>query len=347
MIRVGVRRAFQVALVAVAAAALVAVNHAANVGGSEGFVYAGRAYTDGSLVTFEEAGYDGQFMYRMAVDPLNSDRWVAGVVFDEPAYRMQMVGYPATAWMMAKLTPLSTTQALVVLNIAALGVLVFFGARILEMYGRHPFWALGLLLWPSVIIALTRDTADLAGAALVLGGVWCVLSGKHWAAAVVFAAAALTRPTSLLFPLVAMLLTRRPQYVVPFAIFGAWQSVLWAQIGKLPVFAGRASDGSAANFAWPFQGLTAAAVWSHFEILVFAGICIVLIVGIWKLDLRTYPGIVFAGYAFLVVLYGTLLWDHWMNFARAATELWLAAFLSTAATVPLISRVRRKPVKQV
>ena len=44
-----------------------------------------------------DSGYDGQFFYRLALDPWSTDLKVDGITFDSPAYRQQRIVYPLLA----------------------------------------------------------------------------------------------------------------------------------------------------------------------------------------------------------------------------------------------------------
>ena len=43
------------------------------------------------------AGYDGQFYYRLALDPFNWNKTAFGITMDQ-SYRYTRIGYPALAW---------------------------------------------------------------------------------------------------------------------------------------------------------------------------------------------------------------------------------------------------------
>ena len=64
-----------------------------------GFVTAGDRFVDGSQtpttirVLTDSGGYDGQFYYRLAVDPFTSGMTDHGVTFDYPSWRQQRIVY--------------------------------------------------------------------------------------------------------------------------------------------------------------------------------------------------------------------------------------------------------------
>jgi hypothetical protein len=69
------------------------------------FVRAARPYSHRNgvppgLFVFPGNGYDGQFYYRLALDPADLHRAAFGITLDAP-FRVQRIGYPALAWLMS------------------------------------------------------------------------------------------------------------------------------------------------------------------------------------------------------------------------------------------------------
>jgi hypothetical protein len=100
------------------------------------FVVAGddwsnRAGLAGRIHVEEDAsGYDGQFFYRLAIDPSElqfGER--QGVTFDQP-YRLGRIRYPLVAWAVSLGQPDLVPWGLVVTNVLALGVLAFLGTLV-------------------------------------------------------------------------------------------------------------------------------------------------------------------------------------------------------------------------
>ena len=72
-------------------------------------------------------GYDGQFFYRLALDPANLSRTAYGITMDRP-YRYMRIGYPALTWLVSLGQHSLVPVALVAVNIAAIGAMAYFGA---------------------------------------------------------------------------------------------------------------------------------------------------------------------------------------------------------------------------
>src|SRR5262249_9235466 len=68
------------------------------------FVTAGATFCNPALapnslvISKNSGGYDGQFYYRLALDPFTSKRTDFGVTLDIPSYRHQRILYPFMAW---------------------------------------------------------------------------------------------------------------------------------------------------------------------------------------------------------------------------------------------------------
>jgi hypothetical protein len=228
------------AVVLLAAVALTALLTAriATAGGPSGLVVAGDAFVTTRSIKVNEhsTGYDGQFVYRLTLDPFTHRTTDGGVTLDNPPYRQQRLGLP----LLAHATHLPPSVALIVINALALLAATWAGATLAKRHGRHAAWGLLLGLSPALVVAVTRDLTEPLAAALLLLGL--VAWPEHpWRAATLFTGAVLTRETTLavLAGLGAYALwQRRPKQVaallVPLAAFLAWQAHLRQVWGTWP-----------------------------------------------------------------------------------------------------------------
>lgn len=100
-------------------------------------VVAGDEFTDPAAVEPEihvledSGGYDGQFFWRLAVDPLEWDTSAPhhGVQFDN-AYRPPRIVYPLLAWLAAAGQPGLVAYTLVGVNVVGCGVVAGLAARL-------------------------------------------------------------------------------------------------------------------------------------------------------------------------------------------------------------------------
>ncbi len=182
-------------------------------------------------------GYDGQFFYRLALNPLNFHHTAYGITMDRP-YRYMRIGYPALTWLVSLGQHFLVPVMLVAVNIAAIGALGYLGALFAVEGGRH---ALAGLLMPGyfgLITSLSRDTAEPLAAVLLLAGLLAVRGRRPVLAAALLAYGALTRETVMvavaaiaIMRVIGMLRGRtRPgredlAWAVPAVAFAAWQVV--------------------------------------------------------------------------------------------------------------------------
>jgi hypothetical protein len=214
-------------------------------------------------------GYDGQFFYRLALDPANLSHTAYGITMDRP-YRYMRIGYPALTWLVSlgqhSLVPL----ALVAVNVVAVGAMAYFGAVFARQAGRHALAGLLLAGYFGLITSLSRDTAEPLAAACLLAGLLAIRARRQVLAAALLAFGALTRET-VMVAVAAIAIVRiigivrgrpgpsqhgpsqhgpsqpetsqhRPgrddlPWVVPAVVFVAWQLVVKAATGSVPLLA--------------------------------------------------------------------------------------------------------------
>lgn len=315
-----------VACVAIGVAAIFVVARVSVVG-FDGFVAAGEKFAaDTSVLVYSGNGYDGQFYYRMALEPFSTAERVDGIQFDQAAYRQQRLGYPLTAYALTIVTPLSTTESLVAINLVAIGVLAFYASLIAQRFGRSALYGLAPLAWPAFIFSLGMDLSDILAAALLFTAVYYLLKNQHTTAAVLLCAAVLTRETTVVVAVLALLVFRRWRYAAPISVLFMTQAIAWALWGELPILASKPFP-EASRIAWPFFGLVeGTATWSLIDIAVFAALATVLWIGVshyqWSLT-----GMCFAAYGILAIVLGTPVWQNWRGFSRATLELVIFAYM--------------------
>ena len=202
-----------------------------------------------SMPVAKTYGYDGQFFYRLALNPLNFDHTAYGITMDRP-YRYMRIGYPVLTWLVSAGQHSLVPVMLVAVNIAAVGALGYLGAIFALQGGRH---ALAGLLFPAyfgLLTSLSRDTAEPLAAVVLLAGLLAVRRRRPVLAAMLLAFGALTRET-VMVAVAALAVMRvlgilrgraRPgrqdlAWTIPAAAFAAWQLVVWAAIGSVPLLA--------------------------------------------------------------------------------------------------------------
>ncbi|MBK5308079.1 MAG: hypothetical protein JJD92_15445 [Frankiaceae bacterium] len=254
-----------VAVAAVLIAVFLAVRFAM-VGGPSSFVVAGDDYVDASsapaeLAVIDGTGYDGQFIYRMVLEPFPETTTGHGITFDSSAYRAQRVVTPLLAWTVDHVTPAGPALSLLLVNVVALLLGAFFAGRLVRRLGGHVAWGALLVLSFATVIPLARDLTEPVAWVAALAGLELWLAGRRPWAALLFTVAVLARETSLLIPaglgiwaLLSWLRTRTDLravalLLVPLAVEVGWQLHLRSVWGELPVRTGKENVGT------PFVGV--------------------------------------------------------------------------------------------
>ncbi len=213
------------------------------------FVMAERSYANPArvprgLVVLPNNGYDGQFFYRLALNPSNLHRTAYGITFDSN-FRVQRIGYPVLAWLVSFGQHPWVPLALVMVNVLALTALGFLGGLLARQVNRHALWGLVLVGYFGFVFSLGRDLAEPAAAAFLLAGLLAYRRGRPVLAGLLLAYGALTRETVMVFvaaiAIVRIVTVLRRQgrpgrqdlaWVVPSAAFAAWQAIIYAATGN-------------------------------------------------------------------------------------------------------------------
>ena len=253
-------------LVAAAAGAFVFGMLRANDFDASWFVTAGDKYCDaarvppGLSVRRNSDGFDGQFYYRLALDPVTSRPTDHGITLYVPALRHQRILYPLLAKLLSLGSPRLLPWAMIAVNFLALCLLGWLGGLYARLLEKHALWGVFLPLYPGSLLTLARDLVELSEVTLVVASLLLVRRGRHVAAALVLALAVLAKETALLVAVGAALVcaldwlkgrerrVRWHYFAAPLAVFVLWQATLFYNWGEVPVFAGRV------NLAAPFEG---------------------------------------------------------------------------------------------
>jgi hypothetical protein len=147
-----------------------------------------------------EQGYDGQFMYFIAFDPLlqrfsddllRYHKWI-----DNPPYRYGRIGYPLMTALAAFGQPERFAFTMIYLIVLSNLAAAFFLVRIALFYKKSPFWALLYALIPAFLVSLNVGLPESLAAAFLLGGVFFYLREKFVPSALFLACAMLIRETA-------------------------------------------------------------------------------------------------------------------------------------------------------
>jgi len=199
-------------------------------------------------------GYDGQFFYVQALDPLllhNST--VSSLRAAGEAFRLQRVAYPALAFLLAAGQSGAIPFALLLVNVLVLLGLTAGLAIYAHRRGWSTLWATAIALMPGMLLPTLRDLSDPLATAGTLAGLLLWRSGRRWPAALALTVAVLTREVMMVVVVaVAVEAGARawrarefpgewraaasqvwPVIVMPSAAFAAWQAYLTLRYGGL------------------------------------------------------------------------------------------------------------------
>ena len=201
-----------------------------------GVVYTDRSGLPSGLFLGRGAGWDGQYFYRLALDPFDLHRTAFGITLDTP-YRLQRIGYPALAWLAAAGRVGLVPWTLLGVNVLALGALGGLGAVLARDSGRHPMWGLLFAGYWGFPFSLSWDLTGAAEAALLVATLLALRRHRPGLATVALTVAVLTKETSLIL-VAAVALTyllsgsppasprRHLVWAVPLAVFATWQLLI-------------------------------------------------------------------------------------------------------------------------
>jgi hypothetical protein len=200
-------------------------------------------------------GYDGQYVYRLALDPFTRAVTAHGITLDLPGYRQQRIMTALLAYLIAKLPGVSVAVALIVVNVAAVALAIWFGTALADRVGRHPAFGLVLAVPACIPISVGRDLTEPVAWAGALAGIYLVRQRRWFWAAVALTVALLARETTAVIAVGLMLgeawalarrtpsATRRAAWLLlPFVVEAAWQLWLGHVWGTLPLRTGESSQ---------------------------------------------------------------------------------------------------------
>ena len=323
-----------------------------------GHVYTHRAQLPRGLLLVPSAGYDGQFYYRLALDPANWHATAFGITMDQ-SYRYTRIGYPILAWIFSLGQHQLVPVVLVVINLLGVAAIAMLGGMFARESGRHALWGLAFAAYFGLAISVGRDTAEPLAEACMLGGLLAYRRAStpmYLLATALFAWGAITRETILLVPgaiavtRVIAIGRRRANpgladltWVVPAAAYGLIEvAVHFVVKGEFPLLAN-----SGRNLTVPFTALVDALKYNaahlntahlspiDIAMLEYATAAIFILAGLTVLFVTTAPGHERLAFVFFVLQLGLLssqIWTSTFGDGRSLIEPYLMALVLLVAT---------------
>jgi len=321
------------------------------------FVMAGHTYSrNADLPHVLSKGYDGQFYYRLALNPFNWHKTAYGITMDYN-YRFTRIGYPIVAWIVSLGQHHLVPVALVVVNLICVGIMGWLGGKFARESGRHALWGLLFVAYFGLVISVGRDTSEPLADACMLGGLLAYRHSRYILAAVLVMYGVITNEPILVLA-VAIALTRLYQmyrrrarpgredlvWVLPGAAYVVLQGIEHVVVkGK----SGGVSDVTQ-NFTLPFKAMVPAVVrdfrlmsWTHLGMydinaIEFIVLAVVVVAGLLVLRSTTAPlheRVAFVGFVLVeLVLASGQFWDTVFGDGRTYIDAFLLAVIMLLGT---------------
>ncbi len=276
------------------------------------------------------AGFDGQFYYRLALQPWNLAWNAHGITFDF-AYRRQRILYSWFAWVFSGGQAPAVPYALVGVNVAMLALMGLVCGKWAQSLGRHALWGLLPAGYFGMVWSLDRDLTEIAAITLVVAGIVAWRRHRFTFAGVAFSGAVLSRESALLV-VAALLVTRlvgiarlRDRFgrqdlawAIPLTAFAGWQVLCLAAYGTLPMTSDKG------NAATPFSGALHAVVgWIEhpkltnlLELIQLVMLIAIIVLGLIHLRDSQSSSFEKLAFAFAIVLLAVLSSTVWNNDPR-------------------------------
>jgi hypothetical protein len=170
------------------------------------------------------AGYDGQFYYRLALNPFNWSKTAYGITMDQP-YRYTRIGYSLVTWIVSFGQHDLVPVMLIVVNLLGVAAMGYLGAMFARDGGRHALCGVLFAAYFGLAISVGRDTGEPLAEACMLAGLLAYRRNRWVLSGAAFAFAAITRETILFAP-AALACVRLVQIIRRKARPG-WPDVAW------------------------------------------------------------------------------------------------------------------------
>ena len=296
----------------------------------------------------ESFGYDGQYYFRLALDPFSTEEEVQGLSIDNPPWRQQRILLPALTWMIARGDPELSAWIMLAINLLSVAGIALSGGALLRFYGLSPWPALLLAFYPGFAISVERFLSEPLSFFLLLLSLLSLAHKRVALAGVVLALAVLARETALaaalalagIWFLQVVLRLKFDQWKAPGPLFWmpalvtyfAWQS--WLQHIWAAAAYSAAERGSL--LVWPLSGVFNSFLKLVTEISINNVFFLIMMLAVfaWVLmvafSVRNSTGPyrwLWLAYLALASLLGTAIWDNSPGFLRILTELNLLGML--------------------
>jgi hypothetical protein len=276
-------------------------------------------------------GHDGRFFFPQANDPWYLEPERHATVLDRPIYRGQRMLYPLIAGGFGLFPPGVVAWSMLVTNLIAMAIGAWLAAKLAASWGASTWLGLAVPLNVGLIFEIDIGGAGVLAYVFCLGAVYALVTDRLWMAAILFAAAALSREVMVAFAAGLFVLHwldgRRflwPIVAVPVLAIAIWYAYLRSRLTGVT-----GVGGGLEIFAAPFVGMWGAfRSWAtEADDLVINVVILAIVVTFTILALRSRVPIAWGALPF-VALATTLsvhVWREPFDLSRALVPVFTAA----------------------
>ncbi|MBC8160201.1 MAG: hypothetical protein H7Z42_03195 [Roseiflexaceae bacterium] len=231
------------------------------------FIQAGDMFTDsnvapeGLTVLENSYGYDGQFYYRLALDPFTTKKTDFGIVIDNPPYRNQRILYPLFTWILSTGNSYYVPIVMIGVNVAFLCLIAYATGQYIQGVGSHVIFGLAVVLYPGFLFSVSRNLTEIVEVSLIILSLQLLTKRYYLFSALAATAAILAKETALLWILSVLIVGIYKQitsgtfrwsnyFFIPLAVYIGWQAFLGMIWGEIPLL-----SASGNNIGLPFSGI--------------------------------------------------------------------------------------------
>lgn len=167
-------------------------------GFSEELTHAGSVDTPWREHVHPKPGYDGQFYFRLALDPFTDKRKAFGINLDAPLMRQQRILLPFFTWLIARGDPAITPPVMMAINLAAVAGCAFTSSLLLSGLGVSAWYGIFFALYPGFAISAGRFLTEPLTLFMILSSLLMLVHRKHLAASILLSLAVFSRETATL-----------------------------------------------------------------------------------------------------------------------------------------------------
>jgi len=167
-------------------------------GFSQELTHAESADTPWRKYVHPQPGYDGQFYFRLALDPFTDKKEDFGIKLDSPLLRQQRILLPFFTWLIARGDPAITPPVMMAINLAAVAGCAFVSSLLLSGLGISAWYGLLFALYPGFAISVGRFLTEPLTLFMIFLSLLMLVHRKNLAASILLSLAVFSRETATL-----------------------------------------------------------------------------------------------------------------------------------------------------